>query len=74
MTQKTASLWFRKRLPDLRYQRASIASVGRNVIVVSAGSSGAIFDLVRLCNLLLKARSLPKDEFKREVEKELSGR
>jgi len=27
-----------------------------------------------LCNLLLKARKLPKDQLKREVEKELTGR
>jgi hypothetical protein len=27
-----------------------------------------------LCNLLHKARKLPKDQFKREVEKELTGR
>ena len=29
---------------------------------------------VRLCNLAAQARSLPKDQFKREVEKELTGR
>ena len=29
---------------------------------------------VRLCNGLHKAGSLPKDEFKREVERELTGR
>jgi hypothetical protein len=27
-----------------------------------------------LCKLVAQARSLPKDQFKREVEKELTGR
>ena len=27
-----------------------------------------------MCNLAAQARSLPKDQFKREVEKELTGR
>ena len=35
----------------------------------AGGGSG-----VRLCNLVHKAREMPKEQFKREVEKELTGR